>query len=85
LRQDAGHTVGYLAQISQAWHKFHNVAFDITPMARAISAGRQLTVTNLLTADTIQVHEQNGAFTLKPEQIGAVEGTQFSFIAVSNA
>jgi glycosidase len=85
MRQDGEHTVGYLAQVSPAWHKFHSASFDITPMARAISAGRQITVTNLLTAAAIEVEEQGGAFTFQPERIGAAVETQFCFFAVSNA
>ena len=85
MRQDAERTVGYLAQVSPAWHKFHSATFDITPLARAVSAGHQLTVTNLLTSDSMQIDEQDGAFRLRPEQIGVGEGAQFCFIAVSNA
>jgi len=85
LRQDGEHTVGYLTQVSPAWHKFHSATFDITPMARAIGASRQLVVTNLLTSSSIQIAEQDGAFTLQPERIGTDERAQFCFIAVSNA
>jgi glycosidase len=85
LRQDAEHTVGYLAQVSPAWHKFHSASFDITPMARAIAARQQLVVTNLLTSRSVQIQEQGDAFHLQPERLGADEGTQFCFIAVSNA
>jgi len=84
MRQDAERTVGYLAQISEAWHKFHSTAFDITPLARAIGASRQIAVTNLLTAGSIRIEEQDGAFKLQPERIGVGEGTQFCFIAVAN-
>jgi glycosidase len=84
LRQDAKRTVGYLGQISEAWHKFHSVDFDITPLARAIDAGEQVVITNLLTNDSLRVEEQGGAFRLRPERVGAGEGTQFCLIAVSN-
>lgn len=82
MRQDAERTVGYLAQISEAWHQFHYAAFDISPMARADGAGRQITVTNLLTASSIRVEAQNGAFTIRPEQIGVGEGTRFCLIEI---
>jgi glycosidase len=85
MRQDAEHTVGYLAQISEAWHKFHSTTFDITPLARAIGAGRQITVTNLITASSVRLEEQDGAFKLQPERVGVGEGTQFCFIAVATA
>ena len=84
MRQDANSTVGYLAQISEAWHKFHSVAFDITPLARAIGASQQIAVTNLLTASALRIEEQDGAFKLQPERLGVAAGTQFCFIAVSN-
>lgn len=83
MRQDAERTVGYLAQISEAWHKFHSAAFDITPLARAIGASRQIMVTNLMNAISIRIAEQDGAFKLLPEQIGVGEGTQFCLIAVT--
>ncbi|MFL6213012.1 MAG: alpha-amylase family glycosyl hydrolase [Blastocatellia bacterium] len=85
LRQDGEHTIGYLAQIAPAWHKFHSATFDITSMARAIGARQQLVVTDLLTSTSIQIQEQDGVFTLQPERIGATEAAQFCFIAVSNA
>lgn len=83
MRQDAERTVGYLAQISEAWHQFHSAAFDITPLARAVGASRQLAVTNLLTAGTIRVEAQDGAFRLQPEQVGVGAGTRFCFIEVA--
>ncbi|HKP12855.1 MAG TPA: alpha-amylase family glycosyl hydrolase, partial [Blastocatellia bacterium] len=85
MRQDAERTIGYLAQISPAWHKFHSASFDITAMARAIGAGSRLVVTNLLNASSIQIQEHDGAFHFQPERLGTDEGAQFCFIAVSNA
>ena len=83
MRQDAERTVGYLAQISEAWHKFHSAAFDITPLARAVSATHRINVTNLMTASSTRVEAQDGAFKLQPEHIGADEATHFCFIEVT--
>ncbi|HJQ23775.1 MAG TPA: alpha-amylase family glycosyl hydrolase [Blastocatellia bacterium] len=85
IRQDAEQAIGYLGQIAEAWHQFHSVAFDITPMALAIGARQHMIVTNLLTDTSLRVDAQDGAFTIRPEQIGAGAGTQFCFIAVSQA
>jgi glycosidase len=85
MRQDAEQTIAYLGQIAEAWHRFHSVAFDITPMALAIGASRQMIVTNLLTNAALRVDAQDGAFRLRPEQLGDGEGMRFCFIAVSNA
>jgi glycosidase len=84
MRQDASRTVGYLAQISEAWHQFHSTAFDITPMARAIGASRQITITNLLTASALRVEAEDGAFRFSPERLGVGAETPFCLIAVSN-
>lgn len=83
MRQDANRTIGYLAQISEAWHQFHSVVFDLSPLAQAVGASHQIEVTNLLTASTVRVEAHDGAFKLQLEQIGVGEGTRFCLIEVA--
>jgi glycosidase len=82
MRQNAEHTVAYLGQVSEAWHKFHSTAFDLSPLAQAINASDQIEVTNLITANSIRLQRQDGAFKLQPEQIGVGEGTEFCYLEV---
>ena len=82
MRQQAERTVAYLAQIAEAWHKFHSAAFDISALAEAVNASDQIEVTNLLTANSIRLQREDDAFKLRPEQVGVGEGTEFCFIEV---
>src|SRR5262249_32261805 len=85
MRQGTGGTVGYMAQISEAWHHFHSASFDISPLAQAIGADRQITVTNLLTASSLRVEARDGTFKFTPEHVGVGAGTRFCFIKVTTA
>jgi glycosidase len=80
MRQDAEHAVAYLGQISEAWHKFNSASFDVTPLARALGAGRLIRVTNLINSKSILIEESGGAFKLQPALLSVDEETQFCLI-----
>ncbi len=83
LRQDANRLVAYLGQISEAWHTFHSVPFDLTPLAHRIGATGRLHITNLLNQQFVTIGQSGGAFLFRPEQFGVPEGAQFCLLEVT--
>ncbi len=83
MRQTGGRAVAYLGQISDAWHKFNAVAFDLTPLARSIGAQGKLRLKNLINSNSIFVEESEGAFRFHPNQTGVDEETEFCIIEAS--
>ena len=71
MRQSQERVAAYIGQISDAWHLFHSAILNITALAQAVGATRQMHVTNLITGESVLVEEKQGAFLLRPNQFSA--------------
>lgn len=83
VRKNSERAVAYLGQISEAWHKFKEAAFDISHLEPVIGVDHRLRVTNLINSESIMIEKSDGAFRLRPDQLSVSEETEFCIIEVS--
>jgi len=85
IRKDNNRVVGYLAQISDAWHRFNFPQMNISALALAVGAQTRLRVTNLLSSQSITIQDSNGKFKLEMSQLGVEDDAKFCLLEVSLA
>jgi glycosidase len=79
-RRDASRAVAYIAQVSEAWHKFKDASFDISHLAHAIGASDRIKIINLINSASMIVDRIDSAFRFRPEQLSVGEEAQFCII-----
>lgn len=84
MRSNHQRVVAYLAQISEAWHKFNSSQMSFSEVAREVGAESQLYLTNLLTSKTATVQENNG-FRLELSLLGVDDACQFCLLEAFGA
>ncbi len=77
--------VAYLAQISEAWHRFNAPPMNVSAIAYEVGASSQLRLTNLLTSTSTTVQVSDGAFHLEMSRLGIDDETKFCLLEASPA
>lgn len=85
LRQMPERTVAYLGQIADAWHHLNSAPINLTASARAAGIQGNLLVTNLLTSQSVIVHEHHDAYHLLPSALGISNETRFCLLELAHA
>lgn len=80
IRRNARRVVAYVAQISDAWHKFNSAPLDVTPLAQAAGAQGSLRLTNLLNSRSTAIERSGGAFHIRLDQLGVDVETTFCLL-----
>lgn len=83
IRREQRRVVAFLAQISEAWHKFNSPQMNVSAVARASGAQRAMRVTNLLNSESVTIHENDGGFQLQTHRLGLNEEDKFCLVEVS--
>lgn len=84
-RSNAHRVVAYLAQVSDAWHRFNAPPMNVSAVALEVGASSQMRLTNLLTSTSTTVQANNGAFHLEMARLGVDDETKFCLIEASPA
>ncbi|MFY9553815.1 MAG: alpha-amylase family glycosyl hydrolase [Blastocatellia bacterium] len=79
IRKDERRVVSYLAQISDAWHRFNGPRMDLSAIAREAGAQHRLRLLNLLNGRSITVQENNG-FHAEMDLLGVEDETKFCLL-----
>jgi hypothetical protein len=85
IRRNGARAVAFIAQISDAWHKFNSASINVSPLAQAAGARSHLRLTNLLTSQSTIVQHSGGAFRIKLDQLGVDVETGFCLLEASAA
>lgn len=85
IRNNDRRVIIYLAQISEAWHKFNSPQMDVSAVAREVGAISQLRLTNLLASTSTTVQESGGAFRVEMSRLGVDEETKFCILEAAPA
>ncbi|MEW6207965.1 MAG: alpha-amylase family glycosyl hydrolase [Acidobacteriota bacterium] len=80
VRRNSTRAVAYLAQISEAWHRFKDASFDISHLAGMIGASERIKVINLINSASIIVEKSGEGFCFRPDRLSVGEETQFCII-----
>jgi hypothetical protein len=83
IRRSAGRVLAYIGQVSDAWHRFNSTFLNVSPLAIAVGAQRQLRLTNLLTSQSIIIQGSGVAFHVQLNQLGVSDETSFCLIEAS--
>lgn len=83
MRRAEGRVVAYIGQVSDAWHTFNSTFLNVSPLAEAVGARRQLRLTNLLTSQSIVTHGSGGVFHVQLNQLGVSDETTFCLVEAS--
>ncbi len=84
-RSNAHRVVAYLAQISDAWHRFNAPPMNVSAIAFEIGASSQMRLTNLLTSTSTIVLANSGSFLLEMGRLGIDDETKFCLVEASPA
>ena len=84
-RSDATRVVAFLAQISDAWHRFNGPPMNVSAVAHEVGASRQLLLTNLLNSVSTTVQAADGAFLVEMSRLGIDDETKFCLLEASQA
>jgi glycosidase len=83
MRNDRQRLVAYLAQISDAWHKFNSPQMNISGLALQAGARSKLRLTNLLNSASTTVDQIDGSFRVEMSRLGVDEQTKFCLLEAS--
>src|SRR5262249_53752674 len=84
IRRTERRVVAYLAQVSDAWHKFNAPEMNISSVAREAGAQAQLRVTNLLTSVSTTIQQSNSEFHLEMNGLGVDDESKFCLLEASS-
>ena len=84
VRSDRQRVVGYLAQISDAWHKFNSPPMNVSNIALKAGAGSKLRLTNLLNSTSTTIDQTDGSFRVEMSRLGVDEDTRFCLFEASS-
>ena len=82
-RSNDHRVVAYLAQISDAWHRFNVPPMNVSAIAYEVGASGQMRLTNLLTSISTTVQASDGAFHLGMSRLGIDDETKFCLLEAS--
>lgn len=80
IRKGRRRVVAFLAQISDAWHRFSSTSMDLSHVALAAGAGSKARLTNLLTSTSITLDQIDGSFRVELNRLGVDEDTNFCLL-----
>jgi hypothetical protein len=83
IRKDERRLIAFLAQISEAWHRFNAPAMNISAVANEAGAQPVLRVTNLLNSAAATIGRSNGEFHLEMSRVGVDDETKFCLLEAS--
>jgi len=83
IRKDERRLIAFLAQISEAWHRFNTPAMNISAVANEAGAQPALRVTNLLNSAAATIGRSNGEFHLEMSRLGVDDETKFCLLEAS--
>jgi hypothetical protein len=84
-RSNNQRVIAYLAQVSEAWHRFNAPPMNVSAIAYEVGASSQLRLRNLLTSASTTVQESDGAFHLEMSRLGIDDETKFCLLEASPA
>jgi hypothetical protein len=84
-RSNSQRVVAYLAQISEAWHRFNAPPMNVSSIAYAVGASSEMRLTNLLASTSTIVQENDGEFHLEMSRLGIDDETNFCLLEASPA
>jgi len=84
-RSNDHRVVAYLAQISDAWHRFNAPPMNVSAIAYEVGAASQMRLTNLLTSTSTAVQASDGAFHMEMGRLGIDDETKFCLLEASPA
>jgi glycosidase len=85
IRSNSHRVVAYLAQISDAWHRFNAPPMNVSAIAFEVGALSQMRLTNLLNSTSTTVQADNGSFLLEMSRLGIDDETKFCLLEASPA
>lgn len=85
VRKDERRVVAFLAQISEAWHRFNAPATNISAVAREAGAQTGLRVTNLLNSAAVTIGQSSGEFYIEMNRLGVDHETKFCLLEAFSA
>ena len=80
IRKNNRRVVAYLAQVSDAWHKFNSPSMNLSAIARAAGAGSRVRLTNLLTSTSTTLDQIDGSFRVELNRLGVNEDNKFCLL-----
>jgi glycosidase len=84
-RSNNQRVIAYLAQISEAWHRFNAPPINVSAIAYEVGASSQMRLTNLLTSTSITAQVNNGTFNLEMSRLGIDDETKFCLLEAAPA
>ena len=84
-RSNNHRVIAYIAQISEAWHRFNGPAMNLSAIAYEVGASGQMRLTNLLTSTSTTVQASDGSFRLEMGRLGIDDETKFCLLEASPA
>jgi glycosidase len=84
VRKDGERVIAYIGQIGDAWHAFDTTVIDVSAIARAVGAGRQLRLSNLLRPISTILINEDGEFRVQLKQLGIAKETRFCLLEASS-
>jgi glycosidase len=84
-RSNNHRVVAYIAQISEAWHRFNAPPMNVSAIAYEVGASSQMRLTNLLNSTSTTVQPGDGAFYLEMSRLGIDDETKFCLLEASPA
>ena len=85
IRSNEQRVVAYLAQISEAWHRFNAPPMNVSAIAHEVGASTRLRLTNLLTSVSATIEVSDGAFHVEMGRLGVDDETRFCLLEASPA
>lgn len=82
-RSNDHRVVAYLAQISEAWHRFNAPPMDVSAIAFEVGASSRMRLTNLLNSRSTTVQASDGSFHLEMARLGIDDETRFCLLEAS--
>jgi glycosidase len=83
VRKNGERVIAYIGQIGDAWHAFDTTVIDVSAIARAVGAGRQLRLSNLLRPISTILIKKDGEFRVQLKQLGIAKETRFCLLEAS--
>ena len=85
IRSNGQRVVAYLAQVSDAWHRFYGPPMNVSGIAHEVGALSQLRLTNLLNSISVTVQANDGAFHIEMSRLGLDDEAKFCLLEASPA
>jgi glycosidase len=84
-RRNQNRVIAYIAQVSDAWHRFNAPPMNVSAIAHEVGASSKLTLTNLLTSQGATIEANDGAFHMEMSRLGVDDETRFCLVEASPA